>query len=156
MKNKTTIAFCLALVAIIAILSTTSCTKETIEKQIVYRDTIIYRMDNVRINSRETVFLGRDTMIMDLVFSVQYLEKDSATSVDMRVADNSLNIPSDAGFSFFVVGTDMTNFVGLKNPYWTKLIQKSGDYILMEKISIPSLNKQYIMSRPFTVKLKLY
>ncbi len=100
-------------------------------------------MDTVRINSRDTVFLGQDSVMADLIYTIDYAI-DSSFAM-LHGSDNSRNLPSDAQFFYRAVGGTNPNYTNAKsNGFFTWTIIESGEYIITEKIDIPSLKKIYV------------
>jgi hypothetical protein len=144
--KKTLLFFSVSLTLAIGFFS--SCTKEIIEKtvEIRYRDTIVYRMDTVRINSGDIVVAGKDSMIMDFAYTVEYAKDSSWVSV--YFVDNSRNLPSDTKYSFFCQTNH--NASGKDSHYGEFRFEGAGRQgIITEYISIPSTNKTFRISKVF-------
>jgi hypothetical protein len=136
---------------ITALIVSSSCTKETIEKT-VYKDTIIYVMDTVNITTHDSTILGLDSVNADFNYVISY-PSDSMSYATLLANDGSKNVPSDATYKWTIDGT---LFIVEGQTYLKVSLEYSqnGPHILAMIITCPTKKKVYTVAKTFIIKLK--
>ena len=131
-----------------------SCKKETIERTIQYKDSIVYVKDTIKVFSHDTVTIikGLDSVKVYYNYTISYTA-DSIGSAVLHASDNSKNVPTNATYTWRLNGDAM---VVQNQTFCNASFDKrlNGTYTLSMSINCPDIKRIYTVVKVFTIKLK--